>query len=56
VLPEGLRTRRAGDTTFIFNYGLDEHDLESLGFKRPFGLDGSRIGPAGVATARAHPR
>jgi beta-galactosidase len=56
VLPEGVRTRRAGDTTFIFNYGLDEHDLESLGFKRPFGFDGSRIGPAGVATARVHPR
>jgi beta-galactosidase len=56
ILPEGVRTRRAGDVTFIFNYGLDEHDLESLGFKRPFGLDGSRIGPAGVATARAHPR
>lgn len=56
VLPEGVRTRRAGETTFIVNYGLDEHDLESLGFRRPFGLDGSRIGPAGVATAKAHPR
>lgn len=56
ALPEGMRTRRAGETTFIFNYGLEEHDLESIGFRRPFGLDGSRIGPAGVATAKAHPR
>jgi len=56
VLPEGVRTRRSGETTFVVNYGLDEHDLESLGFRRPFGLDGSRIGPAGVATAKAHPR
>ena len=55
-LPEGVRTRRSGDTTFVFNYGLEEHDLENIGFRRPFGLDGSRIGPAGVATARAHPR
>ena len=56
MLPEGLRTRRVGDTTFVFNYGLEEHDLEALGFRRPFGLDGGRIGPAGVATVRAHPR
>jgi beta-galactosidase len=56
TLPEGVRTRRVGDTTFVFNYGLQEHDLESLGFKRPFGLDGGRIGPAGVATARSLPR
>lgn len=56
ALPEGVRTRRSGDATFVVNYGLEEHDLESLGFKRPFGLDGSRIGPAGVATAKAHPR
>lgn len=52
TLPEGVRTRRHGETAFIFNYGLDDHDLEALGFRRPFGLDGSRIGPAGVATAR----
>lgn len=56
VLPEGVRTRRVGETTFVFNYGLDEHDLESLGFRRPYGLDGGRIGPAGVATARSPAR
>lgn len=52
ALPEGVRTRRSGETTFIFNYGPDEHDLEALGFRRPFGLDGSHLRPAGVATAR----
>ncbi len=55
-LPEGVRTRRVGETTFVFNYSPEEHDLESLGFRRPYGLDGGRIGPAGVATVRSPAR
>ena len=52
-LPAGLRTRRAGDRLFVFNYGLETHDLAALGFSPPFGLDGAKLGPAGVATASA---
>ncbi len=55
-LPEGVRTRRAGDTTFVFNYGLQRHSLEAMGFKRPFGLDGGELGPAGVSTVRVTSR
>jgi beta-galactosidase len=51
ALPDGLRTRKAGATTFVFNYGLATHDLEALGFKGPFGLDGATLAPAGVSTA-----
>ncbi len=54
-LPAGVRTRKAGDTTFVFNYGLETHDLEALGFKGPFGLDGATVGPAGVSTAGGAP-
>ena len=50
-LPPGVRTRKAGDLRFVFNYGLDTHDLEALGFNGPFGLDGRTLKPAGVATA-----
>ncbi len=52
-LPAGLRTRQAGERVFIFNYGLETHDLAVLGFSPPFGLNGARIGPGGVATAYA---
>ncbi len=50
-LPPGVRTRKCGAATFVFNYGLETHDLEALGFSGPFGLDGAKLGPAGVATA-----
>ena len=52
-LPAGLRMRQAGDRMFVFNYGLETHDLAALGFSPPFGLDGAKLGPAGVATASA---
>jgi beta-galactosidase len=52
-LPHGVRTRKCGATTFVFNYGLETHDLEALGFSGPFGLDGVKLAPAGVATARS---
>jgi beta-galactosidase len=52
-LPAGLRTRRAGDRMFVFNYGLETHDLAALGFSPPFGLGGAKLGPGGVATASA---
>jgi beta-galactosidase len=53
ALPSGLRTRKRGTTTFIFNYGLETHDLEALGFVGPFGLDGAHLPPASVAIARS---
>jgi beta-galactosidase len=52
-LPPGVRTRKSGATTFVFNYGLETHDLEALGFRAPFGLDGAKLGPAGVARVGA---
>jgi beta-galactosidase len=51
ALPSGVRTRKAGGTTYVLNYGPDTHDLEALGFSGPFGLDGRTLGPAGVSTA-----
>ncbi|HEV7717470.1 MAG TPA: beta-galactosidase [Arsenicitalea sp.] len=51
-LPDGLRTRRAGDALFIFNYGLQTRDLPALGFEGPFELDGAVLGPGGVAIGR----
>jgi beta-galactosidase len=51
-LPPGVRMRKAGATIFVWNYGLETHDLEALGFKGPFGLDGVTLGPAGVSTAQ----
>ncbi|MDP8995768.1 MAG: hypothetical protein M3O03_02015, partial [Pseudomonadota bacterium] len=53
ILPHGLRLRHSGNTTFIFNYGRETHDLKKLGFKGPYGLDGSISAPAGVSTILA---
>ncbi len=48
-LPAGLRTRRNGAKTFVFNYSPDTYDLEKAGFCGPFGLDGQFLAPGGVA-------
>ena len=41
ALPEGLRVRRRGDVTFVFNYDDRAHDLSVLGV-------GKMLSPAGV--------
>ncbi|WP_419906325.1 beta-galactosidase [Hoeflea sp.] len=51
-LPDGVRQRRHGDLTFVFNYGDTAVDLATLGIAGTPVIGGSELAPSEVAAIR----
>ena len=53
-LPDGLRIRKAGDLTFLFNYGLDRQNIHDFLDQGELILGQEKLDAAGVAVFRTH--